>query len=139
MFSILILLTGGKGPNDNTIQIRKNKTMTKDELNEILKLHKMWMNGEEGGVRANLWLVDLRGMDLSGMDFRGVNMLQTFLCHANLRGANLSGVNLCEASLYGADLTGAILADACLYRADLTNAITTDADFTDANMTDIKS
>ena len=44
------------------------KSMTKDELNEILKLHKMWMNGEEGGVRANLWLVDLRGMDFSDAD-----------------------------------------------------------------------
>lgn len=131
-------LTGSKGPPEDTIQnqIRKNKTMDKKELNEILKLHKMWMNGEEGGVKANLWLNDLRGMDLSGMDLREVNLLQAFLNHANLRGANLSGVNLCDASLYGADLTGANLEGACLYRTDLTNANLSNANLRDANLTE---
>jgi len=52
------------------------KTITKEELNNILKLHKKWLNDEEGGIRA-----DFRGVDFSGVDLRG----------ANLRGINLEG------------------------------------------------
>lgn len=45
--------------------------MTPEKLAEILATHKLWLNGEEGGVKA-----DLSGADLSG---------------ANLRWADLSG------------------------------------------------
>lgn len=45
--------------------------MDKKELNEILKLHKMWMNGEEGGVKANLWLNDLGGHGFERHGFEG--------------------------------------------------------------------
>jgi hypothetical protein len=67
--------------------------MKKTELYEILKLHKMWLNNEEGGKRANLIDANLGGANLSG---------------ANLRGADLSGANLRGADLRGADLRGAI-------------------------------
>ena len=54
------------------------------ELKKILELHEKWLNGEEGGERA-----DLIGADLS---------------HADLSGANLSGANLRWANLREADL-----------------------------------
>ena len=40
--------------------------MTRNEISEILRKHKMWIDDEEGGERA-----DLRGADLSGanLDF----------------------------------------------------------------------
>lgn len=53
--------------------------MEQKELDEILQLHKMWLNDEEGGKCA-----DLRGADLCGADLRG----------ADLRGANLRGADL---------------------------------------------
>jgi uncharacterized protein YjbI with pentapeptide repeats len=58
----------------------------------ILKKHKMWLAGEEGGVKANLsganlYVANLYGADLSGADLSG----------ANLSGANLSGANLYRA------------------------------------------
>ena len=62
--------------------------MTRKELDKILELHKMWLNGDENGKCANL---------------RG----------ANLRGANLSGADLNGADLYGADLYGADLDFSC--------------------------
>lgn len=34
----MILLTGGKGPNDNTIQIRKNKTMNADKTYKVREI-----------------------------------------------------------------------------------------------------
>ena len=55
------------------------KTYTKDELPEILRKHKLWLNLAPGGERA----------DLSG---------------ANLSSANLSSANLSDADLSGADL-----------------------------------
>ena len=76
-------------------------------LNEILKKHKMWLNNEENGERANLSGANLRGANLSG---------------ANLRGADLSGANLRNANLWGADLWGANLGNADLRGADLSDA-----------------
>ena len=71
--------------------------MTKDRLNEILKAHKLWLNDETGGVRANLSDADLSGANLRGADLSG----------ADLSGANLSGADLRGADLSGADLSGA--------------------------------
>lgn len=43
--------------------------MTQEKLNEILQKHQKWLNGEEGGERA-----DLRGTDLRGTDFEGADI-----------------------------------------------------------------
>ena len=83
--------------------------MDQKELDKILELHKMWLNGDENGKCA-----DLRGADLRGANLRGAN-----LRGANLSGADLSGANLSGADLYGADLYGADLRGANLYGADL--------------------
>jgi uncharacterized protein YjbI with pentapeptide repeats len=55
------------------------RTITKDELAEILRKHALWLALEEGGERANLSGANLSDANLSG---------------ANLSGANLSGANL---------------------------------------------
>ena len=76
--------------------------MTTEEISEILKLHKAWINGEKHGKRA-----DLSGADLS---------------RADLSGAYLSGANLSGADLSVADLSGAYLSRAYLSGADLSRA-----------------
>ena len=38
------------------------------ELQEVLRLHKMWISSECGGVRADLRVADLREADLRGAD-----------------------------------------------------------------------
>ena len=40
------------------------KRYTPDELNEVLRLHKLWAQDEEVGQRANLQRADLRCADL---------------------------------------------------------------------------
>lgn len=82
--------------------------MEQTKLDEILKLHKMWLTGEKG-KRANLSDANLSYADLSYDD----------LSDANLRGANLSYANLSGANLSGADLRGANLSGADLRSADL--------------------
>ena len=63
--------------------------MEANELKKILELHTKWLNGEEGGERANLSHADLSGADLSGAD----------LSHADLSHADLRGADLREADL----------------------------------------
>lgn len=88
--------------------------METNELNEILKKHKMWLNNEEGGVRADLSDTDLSFCDLSGADLYHADLDCAVLCGADLYGANLYGANL-----YGADLSGAVLSGADLSGANL--------------------
>ncbi len=76
------------------------------DLKRVLENHRKWLNGEEGGERADLREADLR--------------------EANLREANLWGADLQGADLQGADLRGADLQGADLQRADLQGA---DVDF----------
>ena len=73
--------------------------MKANKLKKILELHAKWLNGEEGGERADLSHADLSHADLSG---------------ARLIGADLSGANLRWAALIGADLGGADLGEADL-------------------------
>ena len=56
------------------------RTISKDELTEILNKHEMWINEEVGGIRADLRWANLRWANLSGAnlyesDFRGAKNL----------------------------------------------------------------
>ena len=103
------------------------RTISKDELAEILNKHKMWFNGEVDGIRAYLYAADLRGAnlcetdlyaaDLRWADLRGANLCGANLCETDLRWADLCGANLCGANLCETDLSGANL-----YKADLSGA-----------------
>ena len=98
--------------------------MENKKLKEILKLHKMWLNNEDGGQRANLSGANLSGADLSDADLRYANLLGAYLSDADLRYANLSG----------ADLSGAYLSDADLRYANLLGANLSGADLRYANL-----
>ncbi len=79
------------------------------ELDNILKLHKKWLNYEDGGKSANLSDADLRGANLSYANLRGANLRGADLSDANLSDANLRGADLSDANLRGANLRGADL------------------------------
>ena len=70
------------------------RAISKDELADILKKHKMWLNGEVGGIRADLYGTDLYGTDLYEADLSGADLRWANLCGADLRGADLRGANL---------------------------------------------
>ena len=72
---------------------------SQNELNEILAKHKKWLNGEEGGERANL-----SSADLSSANLRSANLSFADLRYADLSSANLSSANLRYADLSSADL-----------------------------------
>ena len=102
------------------------RTISYQELQIILEKHKRWINGEDGGERANLRGADLRDADLSGANLRGADLRDADLSGADLSGANLRGADLSGADLRRANLRGADLRDADLRRA---NMIKSDLDF----------
>lgn len=73
--------------------------MEQKKLDEILRLHKMWLNGEEEGKRANLLGANLWGANLWDADLRDAN-----IWGANLRDADLREANLRDADLRDVDL-----------------------------------
>ena len=114
-------------------------TVSKDELAEILSKHKIWLNKEVGGIRADLYWTDLRMADLYGTDLRRADLRWVNLSGADLRWANLSRADLRWANLSGADLrwvnlSGADLSRANLYKADLRGAVLSGADLSRADL-----
>lgn len=90
--------------------------MNRKKLDEILQDHKEWLNGEPGGIFADLRWADLRGENLRRTDLR---------C-ADLRGADLRCADLFFADLQCADLQCADLRGADLRGADLERANTSE-------------
>lgn len=78
--------------------------MEQEKLNEILEEHKKWLNGEEGGERADLSDSDLSYSNLSRSDLR-----YSDLRYSNLRYSNLSHSNLSHSNLSCSDLREANL------------------------------
>ena len=81
--------------------------ITKEQLDDVLRKHALWINNESGGERANLSGADLSGANLSGADLSGAGLYQANLRVANLSGADLYQADLREANLRGANLRGA--------------------------------
>ena len=90
------------------------KKITRNELEIILRKHKLWLIDHSDGQRADLrdadllgadlrW-ADLRWADLQGADLRMANLWGADLRMANLRMANLLGAKLQRADLRGMDL-----------------------------------
>lgn len=71
------------------------------ELTEILRKHKLWLEGKEDGERANLSYANLSWANLSYSDLSEAN-----LSHADLSRANLSGSSkdLQQTDMRGKDL-----------------------------------
>ena len=95
----------------------KGEDMTADELKIVLENHKLWINGDPKGTRANLGAANLRDANLCDANLYGANLGNANLYGADLYGANLYGANLYGANLGGANLRGANLCGANLYGA----------------------
>ena len=108
--------------------------MEASKLREILEKHKMWLNGEEGGERADLSVGNLYGANLRGADLREATLRGVILREANLMGADLRGVDLFYADLRGVDLFYGNLREAELRGANLMGADLSGADLSGADL-----
>lgn len=132
----------------------KMRNISKEELEEILRKHRLWLRENEyedeeecadldginlafirhkssleKGERANLDHVNLNGFDLSD-----ANLKRADLCCASLEGANLENADLIEADLSYANLENANLKGAVLNKADLRHANLRYVDLSKANL-----
>lgn len=48
--------------------------MTQKEFDEMMRLHEIWLDGEEGGRRANMQGEDLRNVNMNRADMQLANM-----------------------------------------------------------------
>ena len=110
------------------------RTLSKEELQEILEKHKKWVLGETGGKRADFRGTDFRGADLSGVDlsgadFRGADLREADFSETDLSGADFSGADLRKTDFRGADLREADFSGADLREVDFRGADLREADF----------
>jgi hypothetical protein len=83
--------------------------MTREEIQEVLRLHSLWLASDPEGKRANLSSSVLRGCVLRGCDLSGSDLSGSNLSSSVLRGCDLSGSNLSGCVLRGCDLSGSNL------------------------------
>ena len=107
-------------------------------LEEILKKHEKWLNGEIGGEKADLSDTDLRHVDLRGRNLRSVNLRSADLSYASLSYADLSYADLIDTDLFHVDLSCTNLSNANLNKADLSGTNFNSANLRYANLKDIK-
>lgn len=95
------------------------KTISKEQLDEVIKAHGLWLKDHSQGKRA----------DLNGYRFGDIlEKDELNLSGVNLSEADLSGSSFHKVRLVGADLSGAKLEGANLMSVDLTDAILDDID-----------
>ncbi len=87
------------------------------DINEIRWLHKLWLNGDPEGVRANLNFADMKYANLENADLR-----KAIITNSDLRWSNIKHVNFREADLNGTDFSYAKASFANFDKADICNA-----------------
>ena len=78
--------------------------MDAQEIKEAIRLHELWIKGDESGVKANLSNANLEYANLEYANLRYANLSNANLEYANLRYANLRNANLRYANLSKANL-----------------------------------
>ena len=69
------------------------RTISEQELKDILDKHGKWLRGDSGGERANLSSANLSSVDLRYANLRCADLRSANLSSADLRYANLSSAN----------------------------------------------
>lgn len=93
------------------------KMISKEQLDEVIKAHGLWLNDHSNGKRAELngySIGDMLGsteLDLSGIDLSEADLSESSFCKVKLVGANFTGAKLEGTSFICVDMTDAILDD----------------------------
>lgn len=104
--------------------------ITQAELEDLLKKHKLFIDGYRGGARCVL-----KFMDLSNLNFKSANLRDADFTGSRMNGVNLSATSCVNTSFFGCDMHHANLSKAVFKRADLRGAQIISADLTEADFT----
>ena len=89
------------------------------ELDELVRKHKLWLEGKDGGEKLVLIDCDLTGSNLTGSDLSRSNLTGSNLTRSNLTGSNLTRSNLTRSNLRGSDLSRSNLSGSNLTGSNL--------------------
>lgn len=108
--------------------------MNQYELDEIVRLHNLWLKGDSGGVYG-----DFSNSELIGLDFEGYCLHKANLSNCEIVKSNFHGVNLSNSILDGSKIVYALFPAANFMGASLKNvffrhSIIFDSSFKDANI-----
>lgn len=93
------------------------KTITQDQLADIVEKHKIWFCDHTRGEQA-----DFRNHDLQGMMFDGVILPKAVFDNANLDNASFTGATLTGSSFVNASLVSTNMIGSRLESVDFSNA-----------------
>jgi len=121
----------------------QGKRRTRADLDDIIALHRRYLEGDPNGAPANLARANLSGARLAcalllGSTLSLADLTGADLAGANLGGATLFGVKLAKANLTKAALVGANLQGATLTGADMSLANLNGTDIGDADLSEVK-
>lgn len=117
--------------------------MNQKELEEMLRLHELFIQRLPGGKRLNLHNIDISGVslryaNLSGANLSGVNLYDVDLSYANLRNVDMRGVRICETKMDETVLLEAKMSNAILYKSQLFSVNLTGAYLFGAEMNEVE-
>jgi hypothetical protein len=107
---------------------------TREEFQEILEKHQMWLNREDGGKRANLRGVYMQGVYMPEVYMPEVYMPEVNMQKADMRGADMRGADMQGADMRGADMQGVDMRGADMQGADMRGVNMRKADMRGVNM-----
>ena len=107
--------------------------MTQNELNEIIKLHELWLRDSARGKQAVF-----EDTDLSGLSFTRANLSKSKFYGCSLIETNFSCAVLEESEFNEIDLTNALFYESDLTRATIDNASAPDVNFRAAKLISIR-
>lgn len=84
------------------------KALTQEELQEILRKHRLWLQGNVSGKR-----LVIHDLIMDGLSFEGSFLNEAVIADCSMRCSNLNGVNLANAVIERTTMSSAKLYDAC--------------------------
>ena len=96
--------------------------MTQQELNEILRKHKLWLDGKEGGERANMQSAHMRSANMQSANMQSAHMRSADMQCANMQRADMQCADMRYADMQCADMRYADMRYANLRNANMQRA-----------------
>jgi hypothetical protein len=89
----------------------ETEAITNRKLNDLLRKHKLWLEDETKGKRADFGHYDLGSVDLRNKDLRGAYLFNTDYTKADIRGADFRGTLLTRPSFRVSDNNSGVKID----------------------------
>lgn len=96
------------------------KKMTQNEMNEILKLHEMWLKGEKNGVRARIEERDLFGLNMIGANLQHAIITRSFIKNCNMDYANMLNANIINTTIAYSSMNNVVLTSSSIVNVNMT-------------------